>query len=154
MASHLTDFTASPPLPADFATLCEIVEQVEGVRFRDLFERLPKDQADRGDAALQQVLALARQVQTRVKLAVPDCGSILLTEHWQRVRSLPGANCRPVRVVGAILSASRAPSTRRPSDADFLRAVRDFQSPDGIHKFQHPRIFWISDLNADPATRI
>jgi tetratricopeptide (TPR) repeat protein len=64
LATNLADFTASPPLPADFAALCEIVEQVEGVRFRDLFERLPKDQAADGDAALQQVLALARQVQT------------------------------------------------------------------------------------------
>ena len=62
LATHLADFTASPPLPADFAALCEIVEQVEGVRFRDLFKRLPKEQAADGDAALQQVLALARQV--------------------------------------------------------------------------------------------
>ena len=64
LARDLADFIASPPLPADFAALCAIVEQVEGVRFRDLFERLPKDQAADGDAALQQVLALARQVRT------------------------------------------------------------------------------------------
>ncbi len=64
LANDLADFPANPPLPADFATLCEIVEQVEGVRFRDLFKRLPKDQAADGDAALQQVLALARQVRT------------------------------------------------------------------------------------------
>jgi len=60
LATHLADFTASPPLPADFAALCEIVEQVEGVRFRDLFERLPKDRAADGDAALQQVLKRAQ----------------------------------------------------------------------------------------------
>jgi len=64
LAIHLADFIPNPPLPADFAALCEIVEQVEGVRFRDLFERLPKDQAADGDAALQQVLALARQAPT------------------------------------------------------------------------------------------
>ena len=64
LAGDLADFTASPPLPADFAALCAIVEQVEGVRFRDLFERLPNERAADGDAALQQVLALARQMRT------------------------------------------------------------------------------------------
>ena len=60
LAIHLADFTANPPLPADFAALCEIVEQVEGVRFRELFERLPKDRAASGDEALQKVLELAK----------------------------------------------------------------------------------------------
>ncbi len=61
---HLADFTDNPPLPTNFAALCEIVEQVEGVRFRELFEQLPKDRAADGDAALRQVLALARQAST------------------------------------------------------------------------------------------
>ena len=60
LAGDLADFTASPPLAADFAALCTIVEQVEGVRFRDLFERLPKDRAASGDEALQKVLELAQ----------------------------------------------------------------------------------------------
>ncbi|MFO1432110.1 MAG: hypothetical protein U1F76_18530 [Candidatus Competibacteraceae bacterium] len=63
LAENLADFPANPPLPANFAALCETVEQVEGVRFRELFERLPKDRAATGDEALQQVLTLARQVQ-------------------------------------------------------------------------------------------
>ena len=72
LAGDLAAFSDTP-LPADFAALCEIVEQVEGVRFRNLFERLPKDRAADGDAALQQVLeqvlALAQQmIQTRAKL--------------------------------------------------------------------------------------
>jgi tetratricopeptide (TPR) repeat protein len=51
---------ASLPLPATFDELCEIVEQVEGVRFRALFSRLPADKAATGDEALQKVLELAR----------------------------------------------------------------------------------------------
>ena len=38
-----------------------IVEQVEGVRFRELFARLPATRAASGPEALRQVLALARQ---------------------------------------------------------------------------------------------
>ncbi len=46
-------------LPSNFAALCQVVEQVEGVRFAELFETLPKDRAATGDEALAQVLALA-----------------------------------------------------------------------------------------------
>jgi tetratricopeptide (TPR) repeat protein len=58
---HLASFVPDPPpLPADFDELCDIVEQVEGVRFRQLFSRLPCYGAPTGDAALQTVLELAR----------------------------------------------------------------------------------------------
>jgi tetratricopeptide (TPR) repeat protein len=46
-------------LPANFDELCKIVEQTEGVRFRELFNRLPK-RAATGDEALQRVLEMAR----------------------------------------------------------------------------------------------
>jgi len=50
---HLNHLGEDPPLPASFADLCRRVEQVEGVHFRELFERLPRDRAPDGDAALQ-----------------------------------------------------------------------------------------------------
>jgi tetratricopeptide (TPR) repeat protein len=43
-----------------FEALAGIVEQVEGVRFRELFARLPATRAATGPEALRQVLALAR----------------------------------------------------------------------------------------------
>jgi tetratricopeptide (TPR) repeat protein len=43
--------------PANFDELCRLVEQTEGVRFRELFSRLPQRAAS-GDEALQAVLAL------------------------------------------------------------------------------------------------
>jgi tetratricopeptide (TPR) repeat protein len=61
LSRHLACFSpAAPPLPASFDELCGIVEQVEGVRFRALFSRLPADNAATGDEALQKVLKLAR----------------------------------------------------------------------------------------------
>src|SRR5262249_56556422 len=41
-------------LPASFEELCERVERVPGVRFRELYERLPQRVPD-GDQALAQV---------------------------------------------------------------------------------------------------
>jgi hypothetical protein len=49
------DCTAAPP------TTCERVERVDGVHFRELFQRLPTDRAADGDQALARVLELARQ---------------------------------------------------------------------------------------------
>jgi tetratricopeptide (TPR) repeat protein len=46
-------------LPASFDELCRLVEQTEGVRFRDLFSRLPQRAAS-GDEALRTVLEMAR----------------------------------------------------------------------------------------------
>ena len=48
-------------LPADFAALCTTVEAVEGVRFRELMERLVGDSAQ-CDALLQQVVTAALEM--------------------------------------------------------------------------------------------
>jgi tetratricopeptide (TPR) repeat protein len=53
-----------PPLPDSFDELCRIVEAVEGVRFRELFERLPRRAAS-GDEALQEVVRLAQEVDSQ-----------------------------------------------------------------------------------------
>ena len=45
-------------LPSNFLDLCEIVEGTDGVRFADLFARLPSERAATGDAAQQIVLDL------------------------------------------------------------------------------------------------
>jgi tetratricopeptide (TPR) repeat protein len=45
--------------PASFDELCRLVEQTEGVRFRELFSRLPQRAAP-GDEALRTVLEMAR----------------------------------------------------------------------------------------------
>src|SRR5512147_1348250 len=49
-----------PPVPASFAELVGIGEQVEGVRFAESFARLPIARAATGDEALRRVLELAR----------------------------------------------------------------------------------------------
>jgi hypothetical protein len=46
--------SALPPAPPSFEQVCALVEQVEGVRFRELFERLPRNAPD-GDAAIQAI---------------------------------------------------------------------------------------------------
>jgi tetratricopeptide (TPR) repeat protein len=55
---HLALVSPSGP-PATFDELCGLVEQTEGVRFRDLFSRLPQRAAS-GDEALRTVLEMAR----------------------------------------------------------------------------------------------
>jgi hypothetical protein len=61
LSRHLASFDPDPPpVPASFAELCGIVERVEGVRFAELFARLPTDRAATGDEALQRVLEMAR----------------------------------------------------------------------------------------------
>lgn len=62
LARHLARLAPAPPLPRDFNHLCELVDQIEGVHFRDLFDRLPKEHAATGDEALQKVLAMAKDV--------------------------------------------------------------------------------------------
>lgn len=60
LALDLRDFSpraASPP--ASFDELCELVEQTEGVRFRNLFGALPA-RFSTGDEALAEALRLAR----------------------------------------------------------------------------------------------
>ena len=61
LARHLASFAPSPPpVPASFGELCRIVEQVEGVKFAELFARLPTTRTATGDEALQKVLEMAR----------------------------------------------------------------------------------------------
>jgi hypothetical protein len=55
LKSILTAQDPNPPLPESFDELAGIVEQVEGVRFRELFERLPQ-RVKSGDEALTTVL--------------------------------------------------------------------------------------------------
>lgn len=52
-----------PPAPPLFAQVCAVVEQIEGVRFRELFERLPKRAPD-GDAAIQAVWEMVQSVDS------------------------------------------------------------------------------------------
>jgi hypothetical protein len=55
-----------PSVPPAFTQVCDIVEQVEGVRFREMFARLPKIAPD-GDAAIQAVWELAKAEAERLK---------------------------------------------------------------------------------------
>ena len=59
---------APPPLPASFEALCEVVERVEGVRFRELVERLPR-RAPTGEAALAEVIRLVQEQTTSMPIA-------------------------------------------------------------------------------------
>jgi len=60
LSREMAAFAPSPPpLPANFDELCGAVEQVEGVRLRELFSRLPTENARTGDEALEKVLELA-----------------------------------------------------------------------------------------------
>jgi len=64
LAQHLASFAPDPPpLPASFDELCRMVEAVEGVRFRELFERLPRRAAS-GDEALWEVVRLAQEIDS------------------------------------------------------------------------------------------
>jgi len=59
LAIDLAEFAPQlPPFPASFEELCGIVEQVDGVRLRELFARLPK-KAEDGDAAMRTVIEMA-----------------------------------------------------------------------------------------------
>ena len=49
-----------PPLPDDFDGLAAIVEQVEGVRFRELAQQLSLGGGASGDEALHAVVGMAR----------------------------------------------------------------------------------------------
>ncbi len=53
-----------PPLPGDFDTLTAIVEQVDGVRFRAMTERLSLNGGASGDEARRAVVGLARLMAT------------------------------------------------------------------------------------------
>jgi hypothetical protein len=55
-----------PPAPPSFAQVCATVEQIEGVRFRELFEQLPRKAPD-GDAAIRAVWEMAKAEAERLK---------------------------------------------------------------------------------------
>ena len=61
-------------LPADFATLCTTVRQVEGVRFEELMARLLADQSTSGDELLRQAIAMAEEIAGRNDGAEPPAG--------------------------------------------------------------------------------
>jgi hypothetical protein len=52
-------------MPADFATLCAVVEEVEGVSFRELVERLATGLTN-GDELLKKVVAVATEVMKKI----------------------------------------------------------------------------------------
>ncbi len=49
-----------PPLPEDFDALAAIVEQVDGVRLREMAQQLSLDGGASGDEALHAVVGMAR----------------------------------------------------------------------------------------------
>jgi len=51
-----------PPAPPSFAQVCAIVEQIPGVRFQEMFERLPKRVSD-GDVAIQEMWQMAQMAK-------------------------------------------------------------------------------------------
>jgi tetratricopeptide (TPR) repeat protein len=53
------DKFGSEALPGSFAELCDSVEKVDGVRFRELWERLPKQEED-GDKLRKELIEAAR----------------------------------------------------------------------------------------------
>jgi hypothetical protein len=63
--ADMRDFAACapdlPPFPDDFDEMCRLVEAVAGVRFQELFERLPR-RAATGDAALAAVFQSAQEI--------------------------------------------------------------------------------------------
>ena len=61
LREHLAQISPSD-VPATFDEVCTLVEQTEGVRFRELFSRLPQRAAS-GDKALQAVLEIARTAE-------------------------------------------------------------------------------------------
>ncbi len=62
LSIHLSKL-GSQALPSSFDQLCRIVEEVAGVRFRELFIRLAGPEAD-GDQVMQKVIEMARASPT------------------------------------------------------------------------------------------
>jgi tetratricopeptide (TPR) repeat protein len=67
LASTLSAMALSelPPSPPTFAEVAERVEAIEGVRFTELFERLPRTAPD-GDAAIAEVWRLVGEAKSRM----------------------------------------------------------------------------------------
>ncbi len=107
LAFDLVEFAPDlPPLPASFEDLCEIVEQEDGVRFRELFEGLPRVEAG-GDAAMRMVIESA---QARVPEIVAELERL---RDEQAALTTGQARPRPRGRRGAPSRAGRRPSARR-----------------------------------------
>ena len=65
-----------PPAPPSFEQVCEIVEQIEGVRFREMFDQLPKRAPD-GDAAIQAVWQMVMDEAKGIKDKVAQVEALL-----------------------------------------------------------------------------
>lgn len=63
LAIELVRF-GSQYLPTKFDNLCSIVEDVEGVRFRELFDRLVGPKVD-GNQVMREVIEMAKRMQTK-----------------------------------------------------------------------------------------
>jgi hypothetical protein len=70
LITSLSNLAASPlpPAPPSFAQVCAIVEQIEGVRFQELFAQLPQRVPD-GDAAIQAVWKMVLEFDTSEEAA-------------------------------------------------------------------------------------
>jgi tetratricopeptide (TPR) repeat protein len=66
---HLVQASPSD-VPASFDEVCALVERTEGVRFSELFSRLPQRAAS-GDEALQAVLEVARALEEEPEMPEP-----------------------------------------------------------------------------------
>jgi tetratricopeptide (TPR) repeat protein len=77
LSRDLTSFDPAP-VPSSFAELCQTVEQVEGVRFAELFAQLPTTRAATGDEALRKVLELARPEPEAPELT-PELAQLLFS---------------------------------------------------------------------------
>jgi hypothetical protein len=67
----LISIPAPAPLPTNFRKLCDLVEQIEGVCFQELFDRLPRREPD-GDAALRLVLDLTKRIDENLAPLPPS----------------------------------------------------------------------------------
>ena len=68
---HKLARTSLPPSPPSFEEVTRRVEEIDGVHFRELFERLPKRAPD-GDAAIAEVWRLAQEEKERQAPSVPS----------------------------------------------------------------------------------
>jgi hypothetical protein len=99
-----------------FEALAGIVEQVEGVRFRELFARLPATRAATGPEALRQVLAALAAAAA----AGEDIEPLLAEVRNQLRQSAPNID---ESQLDALLSALRSAASDRAAGAEHGAAV-------------------------------
>ena len=68
--------SSRPPAPPSFAQVCASLEQIEGVRFQEMFAQLPKRAPD-GDAAIQAVWQMAIDEAARMQEDLPNFEPLL-----------------------------------------------------------------------------